>query len=113
MKWKKQELEEMSIQAIKDHNITFITEVAAFLPIALSTFYEKGLEKSERIKDAIANERLCLKAKLKKKWAESDNATLQVALFKIIADEQEWMRLSSKRHEVNTDNTGSITFNFS
>lgn len=113
MKLKKNELEDMAIQAIKDNNIISVMELIPFLPISRTTFYYKGLDKLESIKDAITNERLCLKHKLKRKWADSDNATLQVALMKMISEEEEWMRLSSQRHQVEAPTTGSIIFTFS
>jgi hypothetical protein len=114
MKYKKDELKEMALEAIRDNNIVTVTELIPFLPITRTTFYYKGLDKDEDIKDAVTRERLCLKHSLKRKWADSDNATLQVALMKLLAEEEEWLRLNSQRHQVETETTGSIiTFNFS
>jgi len=113
MTYTKKQLEKMALEAIANNNITTITELSAFLPICRTTFYNKNLDKVQTIQDAITHERLCMKHKLKKKWFESDNASLQIALYKLMAEEDEWMRLTSQRHQVETPSTGSITFNFS
>jgi ACT domain-containing protein len=108
----KKKLEELAIKAIKKEKLTWITEVIGFIPCSRSTFYNKGLEQLDSIKDAIEQNRLSMKAQMKHKWFNSDNATLQIALMKLMADNEEWDKLNSSKSQVQQETTGSITFDF-
>ena len=112
MKYTKKKLEEMALKVIQEEKLTWIQEVAAFLPISRSTFYNYGMDKLDTIKNAIEVNRLSMKAKLKHKWYNSDNPTLQIALMKMIADGEEWDKLNSTKQQIQQEVTGSIKFQF-
>ena len=112
MAYSKKKLEELALKAIKEHKLTWVDEVVAFLPIARSTYYLKGLDKMDSIKAAIDNNKLEMKAQMKHKWFKSDNPTLQIALMKMIANEEEWDKLNTQKNKNENNNTGSITFDF-
>jgi len=86
MAYEKKEIEELALKAIKKHRIVFVTYVSAYLPCSNSTFYDLGLEKSELIKEALFENKVKKKAKLLDKWEESENATLNIAVFKLTDD---------------------------
>lgn len=99
MAYNTKELEQKAIEAIKEHGLIFIEEVISFLPCASSTFYGHDLEKSEAIKEAINFNKVSKKAKLRKNWEHSENATLNISLYKLLANEEELQRLSVQKVE--------------
>ena len=58
------------------------------------------MEKEDTIKDALTDNRVNMKMELRAKWYASDNATLQVCLMKLIADEDEAHRLNGTKREI-------------
>lgn len=96
-----QELEEMALTAIADYELLSIVDLAATLPVSRATFYSRGINKLDSIKKAFEKNRLSIKAKLRKQWVDSDaSATVQIALYKLAANEDELQRLTSSRHEL-------------
>jgi len=87
-------LEKWAVESIEKYNLVFMYQVVAFLPCSLSTFYAKGLEKSESIKGALNENRIKTKQSLMQKWYKSKNATLQMGLFKLLATPEERKALS-------------------
>jgi len=94
MAYKTEELKEKALEAIKEHDIIFIDELVAYLPCSKSTFYEHKLDKSDELKEAIEKKRTETKQTLRKKWKDSDNATLQMGLYKLLASDPERKALS-------------------
>ena len=74
------------LEIIEKNNILFITDLVAFLPICRSTFYNYGLNKLDTLKEAIDRQRIITKQAQRSKWFQSDNATLQIALYRLIAE---------------------------
>lgn len=103
MAYDKQELEKQAIQAIQDNNLTFEKEVWAYLGISEKTYYNHKLQELQSIKEAIKKNRVKTKNSLKAKWYRSDNATLQVALYKLIADDEERKKLSQTYTDVTSN----------
>lgn len=96
-----EELEKMALEAIADYELLSIVDLAAILPISRTTFYNKGMDKIDSIKKAFEKNRLSIKSKLRKQWADSEaSATVQIALYKLAANEDELQRLTSSRHEL-------------
>ena len=112
MAYSKKKLEELALKAIKEHKLTWHDEIIAFLPCNKGTYYNKKMNELDSLKDAILHNRLSMKAKLKKKWFESDNPTLSIALMKMIANDEEWDKLNTQKNKNENNNTGSISFDF-
>jgi hypothetical protein len=53
----------------------------------------------DNIKSALEKNRVSMKSNMRKKWYKSDNPTLQVALMKLIANEDEAARLSGQTRD--------------
>lgn len=103
MAYNRDELEKTALKAIKEHKLYFIEHIIPYLPCASSTFYALELEKSEAIKNAININKVAVKNKVLNKWADSDNATLQVAHYKLIAADEERKKLSQTYTDVTSD----------
>lgn len=95
MAYDKDELIQMSLDAIEKNQLVFIDEVVTFLPCSRATFYNHELDKLDVIKDALNNVRTNVKTQLRHKWRDSDNAALQIGLMKLMATDEERKRLST------------------
>jgi hypothetical protein len=112
MAYKTKELLEKAIRAATEEELHFIEDVVSFLPCTKPTFYEHKLNESNELKTILENNKIALKRKLRKKWEESDNPTLHMALYKLVADDKERKRLSIQYQQVehSGDNEIKITF---
>ena len=106
MAYDTKELEAQALDAIGKYKLIWIEEVVSYLPCARSTFYDNELDKSDTIKAAILKNRTDLKIGLRKKWYESENATTQIALYKLIGTESESDRINSQKQKV--EHSGEI-----
>lgn len=96
MAYNKADLERQALEAIKENNLMFVTDVPTYLPCSVATFYNKKLEELESIKDALERNRSKTKNGLRAKWYKNDNATTQIALYKLLANEDELRKLNSQ-----------------
>lgn len=96
MAYNKADLEKQALEAIRANNLMFVTDVPAYLPCSMATFYNKKLEELESIKEALEQNRIKTKNGLRAKWYKNDNATTQIALYKLLANEDELRKLNSQ-----------------
>lgn len=100
MAYKKADLEKKALAAIKRHKLVFVTDVVSYLPCSRSTFYDMGLDKSDNLKSELEKQRTSMKVQLRKRWLDSDNPTLNVALYKLIGNEDEAHRLNGSKQQI-------------
>lgn len=103
MAYNKADLERQALEAIKEHNLMFVTDVPAYLACSIKTFYNKELQELQSIKDALERNRVKVKNGLRAKWYKSENATVQIALYKLIGTEEEAHRLNGTRQDITTN----------
>lgn len=106
MSYDKGTLMDLALTEIKRHNLLFIEDVVSFLPCSKSTFYTyfpAGSDELNELKEIMGKNRIDIKIQLRKKWMESDNATLQMALMKLIATNEERRKLSQTYIDHTTD----------
>ena len=101
-KYTNEDLEKLSVDAIEKNKLFFIQDLIAYLPIGSSQFYNRNLEKSESIKEAMNNMRTIVKVSMRSKWYKSTNATLQMGLMKLISTDQERIKLSQTFKDITT-----------
>lgn len=94
MAYKKAELEEAALNAIKEHKLYLIEDIVSFLPCVKKTFYDKKLHESPAIKKALWDVRVGVRSRLRKKWEDSESPTSQIALYKLIGTAAEAERLN-------------------
>ncbi len=99
MAYTTEELEKMALEAIKENDLYFNSDIAAFLPCCEKTLYNHELQELQVIKDALNENRVKSKTKMRKKWKDSDNASLQIGLYKLIANDEERKRLATNYNE--------------
>ena len=78
-----------ALRIIESEGIRKVSELMAYLPISHATFYDWGLDESEELQAKINQCRVARKAKMRKKWVESDVPALQIAAYKLEADDDE------------------------
>jgi hypothetical protein len=92
-----------------DEDIVFIGDVRkglidrGFVRLSAGTFYNTFPKDSEdyiAILDALENNRTGAKRFIRCKWRKSDNATALIALYKLLATEEERQRLNSTQAEI-------------
>ena len=106
MAYDKEQIINQALQVIEQENCTKISEVLLFLPISKQTFYDWELDKSDSIRGKIDEVKVRLKQGMKRRWMVSDNPALQIAAFKLIADEEEMDAVTTTK--VKNDNTHSF-----
>jgi hypothetical protein len=107
MAYKTEELERLALEAIEKHKLFFIEDIVAYLPCTKPTFYEHKLNESNAIKEALLEVRTNLKVSMRSKWFRSDNPTLQLALMKLLSNDEELRKLSMQ-HQVNEESEKPI-----
>lgn len=102
MKYDIEELFKQACDLTEKHKLLFVEDIVALLPCVKSTFYAKFPEGSDylnSIKEIIDRNRVTLKVSMRKKWHDSDNATLQLALYKLLANPQELAALTNYKQD--------------
>jgi len=100
MSYDTNELEQEALDAIDKYKLFFIEDVVAYVSCSRATFYNHGLDKLDTIKDALSKNKINIKVSMRNKWYQSESATLQVALMKMIATDDEAHRLNGSRQEI-------------
>ncbi len=94
MGFRKKDLLKTALKAIKEKNLFFIEDVVAYLPCSKPTFYAHNLNEVNELKEILEYNKIKTKSNLKAKWYKSDNPTLQLALYKLLANDNERRKLS-------------------
>jgi hypothetical protein len=97
MAYDKQKIFEQAKEMIVKHKLFFIEDIVAFIPISKPTFYEYfPIESNEvnELKELLHLNRTELKVSMRSKWYKSNAPALQMALMKLIANEDELRKLS-------------------
>lgn len=105
MAYNTQELKQQILEAIQQYNLFFFEDVYVNASISSYTFYEHFPKDSNDYKDiraALTANKIKTKQAMRKKWFDNDNATLQVALMKIIGNDRDRKRLNQTHHDITT-----------
>ena len=97
----KAEHEKSILEIIKKKKLFVIQDIFAYYKgCCPATFYNLELEKLDSIKNAIDDNKVLTRQSLKQRWFKSENPTLQLALFKTIATEEDRKALSMNYQEL-------------
>ncbi len=97
MAYDAKELEKKAIQAIKKNKLIFLEEVISYLPCNRGTFYLNNLNKLDSILELLEENKIEEKVKLRKKWRGTDNAALNLALYKLCSSDEEQAKLNPNK----------------
>ena len=107
----KDKLKSKAIDVIVKNKLIFIEDICAMCGISKFTFYEKFPTDSNdyhELSKLLEENKIALKVGLRKKWYESDNATVQMALYKLCSTTEEHKRLQQNYID-HTTNEKEIT----
>jgi hypothetical protein len=88
--------------AISKNKLIFKEDIYAYVPFSKQTFYDHGLDKVDSIKESLEHNKTEIKNGLRAKWYKSDNPTVQIALYKLTASEEERRLLATNYQEQTT-----------
>ena len=93
-------------EVIEQNRLFFIEDVIAFLPISKPTFYVYfPMESYElnTLKEMINKNKVLTKTEMRSRWYQSENPTLQIALYKTICSDDERKMLSTNHTDITTN----------
>ena len=99
------------LKVIQEKKIFRISHIFSHYPdITRATFYNWNFDKLDSISNALLQNREKAKEYMLQKWVSSNNPTLQIAAFRLLADKEEHMLLNQQYIEQNhTSSDGSMT----
>jgi hypothetical protein len=106
VKFNKKKLFEKAKEAAKEKELIFIEEIVSYLPCGKTTFYEyfpANSEEMNELKTIIEDNAVEIKSGLRKKWRESENPTLQIALYRLTSRTDEHKKLNQAYIDHTTD----------
>ncbi len=104
MAYNKKEILKDVLLAIKIHQLKHFDYIEAFVSPCTKTLYDLFPVESKElqtIKRELDNNKISSKTKMINKWEDSDDPTLQIAAFKLIATNEERKALSTNWNENN------------
>ncbi len=81
-------------------DIYFFQDLADELGYSRQWLYELGVDKIDTIRNALLKNKQTWKRNLRNKWYLSENPTVQVVLYKLLAEEEELKKLNNSRVEL-------------
>ena len=86
----------------KKRDIYFFCDLATELGYSRQYLYEAGFspDKDDILKEALDDNKKYIKRGLRNKWYNDKNATTQVALYRLLADDDELIKLNNTRVEL-------------
>lgn len=94
---------QQTIDVIKENKLFFVEDVVAYISCSKPTFYDffpVNSDKFNTIKEELDKNKIEIKVSMRSKWYKSENATLQLALMKLIGTEEEAHRLNGSHQKI-------------
>lgn len=101
----KDKLKAKAIEVIGKNKLIFIEDICAMCGVSKPTFYDRfpvGSDDFNELTKMLEENKIALKVGLRKKWFDSDNATLQMALYKLCSTDTEHKKLQQNYTDVTT-----------
>jgi glycerophosphoryl diester phosphodiesterase len=109
MAYNKKKIFNQAKEVIQKNKLFFTEDIVAFLPCSRSTFYDFFPDKSDELdtlKELLEQNRIEIKVSMRSKWYKSENATLQLALMKLIGTDEEAHRLNGSSQKIDATTNG-------
>ena len=105
-RYDKEAIFETCKKVVEENRLFFIEDIIAFLPITKPTFYVYFPVDSyefNTLKDMINRNKVLTKTEMRSRWYQSENPTLQIALYKTICSDDERKMLSTNHTDITTN----------
>ena len=106
MAYDKKKIFEQAKEMIVKHKLFFLEDIVAFLPCNKTTFYvffPTESNESNELKELLNKNRTELKVSMRSKWYKSNAPALQMALMKLICNDEERRMLSMQHNDITTN----------
>jgi hypothetical protein len=97
MAYDREDLKRQALEIIDREEITTFNEIHLYMKAHRATLYTHEIDKDDDIKKAIEQQKVAIKKKMRRNWRNSDNATLQIAEFKLLSSDDELSRLNTQK----------------
>lgn len=95
-----------ALKIIEENGCVFFEDIFAYSFFSQRTFFLKKLNVDQDILDAITRNRTKVKIHQRKKWYQSQNTLLQIALYKLICTDEEYFRLANAKQAIDYTSGG-------
>ena len=105
-------LKAKAIEAIEKNKLIFVEDICAYIGINKTTYYVHfpiDSNDNNELSELLEKNKIALKVGMRKKWYDSENATMQMALYKLCSTDIEHKKLqqnytdvTSKDEKINT-----------
>ena len=105
-------LKAKAIEAIEKNKLIFVEDICAYIGINKTTYYlhfPVDSNDNNELSELLEKNKIALKVGMRKKWYDSENATMQMALYKLCSTDIEHKKLqqnytdvTSKDEKINT-----------
>src|SRR5690606_7367318 len=105
-RYNKKKMFEKSKKLATEKKLLFIQDIIDFLPMSKQTFYDYyplGSDELDELRKILDENKIAIKSSLRAKWYNSDNATLQMALYKLTSNDDEHRKLNQYYNKNDTD----------
>ena len=104
MAYDREQIEKECIEIIEREKLAFFTHLEPYISPSMQTLYDWEFEKLESLKKAISKNRVSKKKKMLSHWEKEDAAPLlQIAAFKLMADDEEFNKLTTNKSDINAN----------
>lgn len=111
MAYNTETLKAKAIESIKKNKLIFVEDICAMIGVSVPCFYDHFKVDSNDFKELrtlLDENKISLKVALRKKWFDSDNATTQMALYKLCSTKEEHMKLQQSYIDTTTETERQI-----
>ena len=91
------------LEAINKYRLFFFNDVFAYVSFTRQTAYNHNLNEDEEILHLLDKHKIETKHSMRNKWYNSQNPLLQLALYKIIGDEEEYYRIANAKQQIDAN----------
>jgi flagellar biosynthesis regulator FlbT len=105
-RYDKDKIFEQAKEAIKKHELYFIEDIVAYLPLTKTTFYDYfkiGSDELNELKDLLDQNKVVTKVAIRKQLSRSEKAGELLALYRLICTKEEHMLLNQQYVDHTTD----------
>ena len=99
----KDKLKAKAIEVIGKNKLIFIEDICAMCGINKTTFYRHFPVDSDdynELREMLEENKISLKVSMRKKWFDSENTTMQMALYKLCSTQEEHKKLQQNYNEL-------------